>query len=351
MSTLRRVAVATACFLAAAAPVWVWAQDPVSDDDAATWTRDPIASDSAQGPLGVMLGRDLGHRPVRAAYRFTLFPDASVDGQATDLGYTEHNVSLNVPLWQDSRNELSVSADVRFEDFSTDAVLPDGRLFPDELWDVAIGTAYRHRFDNGWIGGVRVALSSPSDEPFNSWDEISLHAAAFLRVPQGQRDAWLFSLHYSTTREFLPYVPFPGLAYFYNPNPSFQALFGIPLALRYRPTDAVSLEFSYAPITNIRARVAVRPWQATELFVAYAWEHEAYFLVDRPDEDDRFFSYSQRVSVGALFGPFRGIRVEVAGGYAFDRFYFEGENYGDRDKNRIDVDSGPFVTARLDVRF
>ena len=349
MSTLRRAAVAAACFLAAAAPVW--AQDPVGEDDAPTWTRDPIAGDSAEGPLGVMLSRDLGHQRVRAAYRFTLFPDASVSGQATDLGYTDHNVSLSVPLWQDSRNELSVSADVRFEDFSTDAVLPDGRPFPDELWDVTIGTTYRHRFDNGWTGGVRVALSSPSDEPFNSWDEMSVRAAAFLRVPQGQRDAWLFSLHYSTTREFLPYIPFPGLAYFYNPNPSFQALFGIPLALRYRPTDAVSLEFSYAPITNIKARVAVRPWRATELFVAYAWEHEAYFLVDRPDKDDLFFSFSQRVSVGALFGPFRGIRVEVAGGYAFDRFYFEGEDYGDRDRNRLDVDSGPFVTARLDVRF
>jgi hypothetical protein len=246
---------------------------------------------------------------------------------------------------------LSVLADVRFEDFSTDAVLPDGRPFPDELWDVSVGAAYRRRFDNGWIGGVRVSLNSPSDEPFNSWDEMALRAAAFLQVPQGPRDAWLFSLHYSTTREFLPYIPFPGIAYFYNPNENFQALFGIPLALRYRPTDAVILEFAYAPITNVRARLAVRPWQATELFVAYAWEHEAYFLVDRPDKDDRFFSYSQRVSVGARFGPFRGIRVEVAGGYVFDRFYFEGENYGDRDQNRIDVDSGPFVTARLDVRF
>ena len=76
---------------------------------------------------------------------------------------------------------------------------------------------------------------------------------------------------------------------------SFHALFGIPLALHYRPFDNVFVDFAYVPITNIRARVGVRPWQTTEFFVAYAWEHEAYFLVDRPDKDDRFFSYSQRV--------------------------------------------------------
>jgi hypothetical protein len=298
-----------------------------------------------------MVSPDLGRGAVRAAYRFTLFPDASVSGQATDLGYLEHDFSLNVPVWRDSRNDLSVLANVGFEDFSTDAVLADGRPFPDQLWDVTVGATYRHRFDNGWIGGVRLAISSPSDEPFNSWDEMAIRVGAFLRVPQGPRDAWLFSLHYSTTREFLPYVPFPGIAYYYNPNDRFQALFGIPLALHYRPVDYVFVDFAYAPITTIRARVGVRPWQATEFFVAYSWEHETYFLADRPDTDDRFFAYSQRVSAGVRFGPFQGVRVELAGGYAFDRFYFEGENYGDRDQNRIDIDSGPFVTARLDVRF
>jgi hypothetical protein len=43
--------------------------------------------------------------------------------------------------------------------------------------------------------------------------------------------------------------------------------------------------------------------------------------------------------------------AEVSGGYAFDRFYFEGDSYSDRNENRIDVDGGPFVVGRIMVRF
>jgi hypothetical protein len=38
-------------------------------------------------------------------------------------------------------------------------------------------------------------------------------------------------------------------------------------------------------------------------------------------------------------------------GYSFDRFYFEGEDYGDRRDNRLDVGSGPFAAVRVGVRF
>jgi hypothetical protein len=45
------------------------------------------------------------------------------------------------------------------------------------------------------------------------------------------------------------------------------------------------------------------------------------------------------------------VGFQLAGGYAFDRFAFEGESYSDRRENRIDIDAGPFVAARVSVRF
>jgi hypothetical protein len=306
---------------------------------------------SAQGSLGGFLAPEFGRVQVRGDYRFTLYPDEDVAGQPTDLGYAQHEVSLSGPLSQDSRHEWSASAGVRLQDFSTDAVLPDGRPFPEELWNVTIGSTYRHRFENGWIAGGQVTVSSPSDEPFHSLDEMAFGTTVFLRLPRGERDAWLFLLNYSSTREFLPHVPFPGLAYLYNPTDRLQLTLGVPLALFYRPFDNVFIDVFYAPITNVRARVGVRLTRTTEVFLAYAWENESYFLADRPDDDERFFAYQQRVTAGVRVGPIYGLRLELAGGYAFDRFYFEGEGYGDRDENRIDVDSGPFATVRLDFRF
>jgi hypothetical protein len=45
------------------------------------------------------------------------------------------------------------------------------------------------------------------------------------------------------------------------------------------------------------------------------------------------------------------VGVEVYGGYVFDRFYFLGESYSDRRKDRFDVEAGPFVGIRIGVRW
>jgi hypothetical protein len=86
--------------------------------------------------LSPILGKDM----VRADYRTTYYFDERVKEQPTDLGLTQHRLSLSVPVWRSPRDEWSVSASVRRQDFETDAILPDtGERFPEELWDVRIG--------------------------------------------------------------------------------------------------------------------------------------------------------------------------------------------------------------------
>jgi hypothetical protein len=53
---------------------------------------------------------------------------------------------------------------------------------------------------------------------------------------------------------------------------------------------------------------------------------------------------------GARF-DLRHVGFQVRGGYAFNRFYFKGDEYQDRRHDRIDVDPAPFVAAGLSVRF
>src|SRR5262249_6539956 len=115
-------------------------------------------------------------------------------------------------------------------------------LFPDDLWNVHVGTSYRHLFSNGWVGGGNVTVGSASDKPFHSFDEMVVGASSFLRVPQGEHNAWLFSLNYSTNREFLNGIPLPGAAYFYAPTDWFQATIGLPFAsMTIRPLEDLTL--------------------------------------------------------------------------------------------------------------
>jgi hypothetical protein len=276
-----------------------------------------------------------------------------VAGQPADLGFVQHDFTLTAPLVQAPHDEWAGWARVREQVFDTRAVLPDtGDRFPDELWNVRLGTTYRHRFENGWIGGGRLAAGSPGDRPFAGLDEIEWFATATLRVPRGERDAWLFFLDYSNAREFLDGLPLPGLGYAYEPSEAFSAILATGFAsLEYRPTEALSVMASWVAIRTVDVRVSYQLFRPVRLWAGFDWTRERYIRADRAEEDDRLFYYEKRVRAGVTVGLARFLYVDVAGGYSFDRFYFEGEDYGDRRDNRLDVGSGPFAAVRVGLRF
>jgi len=310
---------------------------------------------AAQGELQLMLDPILGRQIPRADYRITYYPDEPVEGQSADFGLLQHRFSGAVPLWQDMRDEWTLSAGVRFQDIDTRAVLPGTReRFPDELWDVRLGASYRHKFDNGWIGAVNVTVGSASDKPFNSEDELFVRAVGLVRVPQGERNAWLFSVIYATDERFLSWlgaIPIPGIAYQWVPSDRFQLIIGIPFSsVQYRPLEKLTLEAQYFPVRRVRARATYEVFRPLRVFAGFDWDSEHYARTGRGDKDDRLFYYEKSVRGGIRF-DLRHFGVELTGGRAFDRFYFEGETYSNRDDNRIDIHDGWFGAAQLSVRF
>jgi hypothetical protein len=294
----------------------------------------------------------LGRVLPRASVRYTLGSDERVAGQRVDFGFEQQALTLTGPLAQRATDELTAFTRARHQDVDTRARFPDtGGRFPDELWDVRFGLAYRHRFENAWIAGLSLTLGSASDEPFASADELTVRVAALLRVPSRERHAWLVSLFYANDQEVLGGVPVPGLAYYYHPSDRFTAVVGVPFtSVEYRPVPEATLEASYFPLRRVRARATYRVFRPVRIFVGFDWDNESYFLADRRDEDDRLFYYEKRVLAGGRF-DLRYVGFEVTGGYVFDRFYFVGERYSDRRDDRLDIDAGPFVAVRIDIRF
>jgi hypothetical protein len=306
----------------------------------------------AQAEMAQWLSPEFGKAMGRADYRFTLFPDADVEKQSTEFGYEQQNITLAVPLYQDLRNEWSFTARGRYQDFSTGAVFPvSGQAFPEELWDIRAGTAFRHKFDNDWIGGASLTIGSASDKPFDSEDELLLQAIAFLRVPHRERNAWFFTLIYTNDQEFLSGIPIPGIAYQWVPSSTFNAVIGVPFsAVEWKPIEPLTFEASYFPVRHVRARATWRIFRPLRAYVGFDWDSERYMLADRSDDDDRLYYYEKRFTGGARF-DLKHVGVEVYGGYVFDRFYFLGDGYSDRRKDRFDVEAGPFVGIRVGVRW
>lgn len=308
----------------------------------------------AQEEFQNLFSPEMGKLLIRSDYRVTTFPDQPVSGQPAELGLLQQDFSLSVPLHQSATDEWYGSFRVRNQEFATGAVLPDtGEPFPDELWNVRIGTGYRHRFESGWIGALDVTVGSPSDKPFASIDEIDISVNAVLRVPaRRKRDAWIFFLNYASNREFWPHIPIPGFGYSFQPNDQLTAVIttGL-LSLQYRPVETLTLSATYIAVRTVDVRLTYQVFRPIRLWVGFDWTNERYLRAGRADPDDRLFYYEKRIRGGAIIGLARQLYVDVTVGYSFDRFYFEGEGYGDNDQNRVDVGAGPFAAIRLGARF
>lgn len=312
----------------------------------------PVSALAQEEILG-WIGGDLGKDRPSLNYQFIGYSTEEVASQGKDFKLNEHRFFTLVPFLQSSQRDASAYLNLRAQDVATAAILPDtGESFPGELWNIRLGGQYRQRFENGWIGGAALGFGSASDKPFAGWDEIFLDVNLFARVPDGGRNAWLFFLNYSKTREFLPHVPLPGVGYWYEPNDRARLVVGIPFAfLNLKPTKEVSFSISYFIVRSVRARVTYSPLPSLHLYGNFEWRNESYYRAERRDDRNRLFYYEKQISAGIQVSPIRHLSVDLSGGYAFDRFYFEGRDYDDRDQNRVSIGSSPFVALRAGVRF
>ena len=314
--------------------------------------------DAGDGFAAAMAGRSpfanplVGQVPLRGEYRATWFGSEPVSGQPANLGYFRQDLFVSSPIWQKSgQDEWSVSASMRDEIYQTHAILPDTRqAFPEDLWNIRFSTSYRYLFENGWIMGGAVSVGSASDKPFNGLEELTAGINAFLRIPSGDHNAWLFSLSYSPTGQ-LPY-PIPTVAYVWQPSDTFRMNIGLPFMLMWRPTEDLTLDISYMLLTTLHVRESYRFSDQMRLYVAYDSESEAYLLADRVDNNDRFFNVDQRASTGTQILLTKKAWVDLSGGFVFDHYYFEGKNItSGTGVNRVDIGAGPYASAQLQLRW
>lgn len=307
--------------------------------------------------MRLFLSPNLGAQRLSVDYAVDHYFQEDTDDDNAQMGFTEHDVHLRLPLSQDERHEWTIGAGLTALDFDTNAIFPDTSCpwrrdaFPEKLWDLRLDTTYRWQLDNEWIAGGQLAVNSPSDHPFASLNEMAFMFNGFLRIPQGETDAWFLFLNYSSNREFLQNIPIPGIGYQLK-REKLSALLGVPLSTMHaEPLDWLYLDASYFVPRTIHAEVSVLTIESLRFYGGYHWTNDRYLRHDRRDDNDRLFYYEQNVKAGMECKINEMISVDLHGGYAFNHFFFEGEEYDDRDQNRINLNDGPFAGVRLVFRF
>src|SRR5262249_54011841 len=145
--------------------------------------------------------------------------------------------------------------------------------------------------------------------------------------------------------------PVPGVAFLWQPSDCLRVNVGLPFAVLYRPTDDLTLEFSYMLLRTIHAKATCRLYDAMRIYGGFDWSNESYFLADRQDNRDRFFYYDMRLTGGLQYFFSRQAVLDLATGFSFAREFFEGQQSNDSSRNRVDVGDGPFLSLRFEYRF
>ncbi|MEI8375183.1 MAG: DUF6268 family outer membrane beta-barrel protein [Planctomycetota bacterium] len=318
-------------------------------------TRSPGPRPGGPPPDSGMRAPGMGPPGGGGPFRYSAIwlPSTSVHGQDAKWGLVGQDLSVMCPVWMDGTNRVMFMGGVSNRLIQTDAVLPDtGQPYPSELWNTHVGLMFNRQLDNGWMAGGGVNLGSASDRPFGALRDMNIGMNAMLRVPQGEHNAWMFSLMYSPMSE-IPF-PIPGVAFNWNPSEQFHANIGIPFQVTYRPTDDWTFEVMYMPIHTIHAKATYRFSEQIRAFASYDWANEVYALADRVEDNERFFMYDQRAALGLEATLVRFATVDVTGGYAFDRYSYEGSQtsaFNATQINRVDIGTGPFTALQLKLRF
>jgi hypothetical protein len=285
----------------------------------------------------------------------TFYTQQAVQGQPTNLGMNKEFFQFSAPVWSDGDDTVVVSTHAQVTNVSTGAILPTtGNPFPSQLWNVWFGMNYFHVFENGVIGAMLVEGGSASDKPFSAARNDSAAGTGLLIIPTEDRDAWILGIQASTNSQVLYNIPIPGVAYLYSPNDDFQAIIGFPYsAINYQLDEQFRLQLLYMFLTTVHTRAIYQPSVDWQLYLGFDWANENYARADRQNSGDRFFYYEKRVLAGWQWWWSQHLAVELAGGYAFDRYFDEsnGFSFSLNGFNRVNVGSGPFVTLQVDYRF
>jgi hypothetical protein len=313
----------------------------------------PAVPALAQSEVAQWLSPRIGGLAPRADYRIGHADDRPVHGRDGTLGATRHEVTLLVPVAQRGVDEWSVSFRGRLDDVDTGVRLPDtGERVPDELWDLRTGVTYRRRFDGDWIGTVNVTGGSASDEPFASLDEVVASATALLRIPHGPTNAWVAGLTWSNDRAFLNYIPIPLLGYWYQPVPDLFLFAGLPfVVVRTKPAAPLTFQATYFLPYRGSAQITYEVTPRLALYTLFQTDEVRYLRADRERRRDGLTFLGYRAAGGVRLGLPRGLSLDLSAGYAFDRIIYEGEDFDERDQNRLNVGDGLYGAASLSVRF
>jgi hypothetical protein len=283
---------------------------------------------------------------VEYATRYS--PEADLTVGRTSI--KDHRVSGNFVLSQSERETWMLQQSAGSFRLSESPVVPERALVvPDELWDIQTGIGYRRKFNERRDFTLSAGLGSASDKPYSSLHELEARFIGVYRLPASGRNSWMLAVAYSNNRSFLNNVPLPGAAYLYvSESRKVQAVLGFPFAaINYQATDDLAMRASLFGPRTLSAETAQRIRGPIKAYLGFNWDQLEWMRAHRNDYKNRIV-YDEKRAVVGVRGPIAaGLKLDISGGRAFDRRFFENRSSDAEDGPRASLRNGWFVVGQL----
>ena len=137
------------------------------------------------------------------------------------------------------------------------------------------------------------------------------------------------------------------MAYVWRPSDELTANIGVPFSLQYRPTETFSIAASYMPLTNINILARQQLDENWCLYGGYQVTNDTYWLADRIENQERFYLFDQRLTLGLDRKLFWGLSLDFSAGYVFDRQVFQAKSFSGERLDELTIDPGVVGTLQL----
>lgn len=268
------------------------------------------------------------------------------DGSFQTADLDLQKFSAGTPVYQDPDKTIAVNGKMNW--LRTSEPIP----YPQNLYDVEIGASWTGFLEGQRFWSAQASFGSASDRPFASSDVDVINVTGSYGFPGGQDSNWVLLLNYSNNRPILNNIPLPGFAYIYHPSKEFTATLGVPFAMvAWRPAPRwLITAFTVVPWV-LKTEVGYFVAGPVRAFSAFDFSQELYLLKSRPERADRLYYDGKRVSVGVKSPLSTQVSAELAAGYAFDRSFFQGKTYSDRNQNPTRLSGTWFFSTGLRASF
>ena len=203
-----------------------------------------------------------------------------------------------------------------------------------------------------WRGGLTVGAGYAGDVPFNQGDAWYGKATLVFGKDLDKKTTLALVLDYDGSRTYLPDVPFPGVAYRHQYDPTLSFTVGVPLnTVIWKPAQLPRLrvEVSWLLLENFEADLDYEIFKHLVVFGRLNSINRA-FHTEQLEGNDRLLFFQRRVEIGLRWQPRQETTLFGAIGYAFSGEFSAG--FDTRDADAVaDISDEPYLRVGFETRF